>query len=217
MMNAYEDGSKLHLDVCLYDGPCFDFFPTPSGQSFPVPPPILTQFTFDLANGNDGYNAATIGAHPGRTAAHRRPLPGARLPTRLHGGRAGRRRQLFRRPRGSQHRKDGVLEPRTGERGSGIAICSPPAGFSRRRRLPADRRQPSRRRIIATSPCSMRATWPPARSRCSGCQYACGWLSTGPGFPPKRSAPAVMGWRSRDERPGNELICGNSFEASVPS
>jgi hypothetical protein len=25
MVNAYEDGSKLHVDVCLYDGPCFDF------------------------------------------------------------------------------------------------------------------------------------------------------------------------------------------------
>jgi hypothetical protein len=59
MMNAYEDGSKLHLDVCLYDGPCFDFFPTPSGQSFPVPPPILTQFTFDLSDGNQDYTRWT--------------------------------------------------------------------------------------------------------------------------------------------------------------
>jgi len=65
MMNAYEDGSKLHLDVCLYDGPCFDFFPTPSGQSFPVPPPILTQFTFDLANGNQGYNLRPLARIPG--------------------------------------------------------------------------------------------------------------------------------------------------------
>ena len=65
MMNAYEDGSKLHLDLCLYDGPCFDFFPTPSGQSFPVPPPILTQFTFDLANGKHGYTLRPLARIPG--------------------------------------------------------------------------------------------------------------------------------------------------------
>ncbi len=65
MMNAYEDGSKLHLDVCLYDGPCFDFFPTPSGQSFPVPPPILTQFTFDLSSGDHGYGLRPLAHIPG--------------------------------------------------------------------------------------------------------------------------------------------------------
>ena len=64
MMNAYEDGSKLHLDVCLYDGPCFDFFPTPSGESFPTPPPILTQFTFDLSDG-DGYKLRPLARIPG--------------------------------------------------------------------------------------------------------------------------------------------------------
>lgn len=53
MMNAYRDGSKIHLDVCLYEGNCFPFFTTPAGEVTPFVPPFLTRMTVDLA-GNDG-------------------------------------------------------------------------------------------------------------------------------------------------------------------
>jgi carotenoid cleavage dioxygenase len=54
MMNAHREGSKVHLDVCLYEGNCFPFFPTPTGEATAPVPPFLTRMTFDLAR-NDGH------------------------------------------------------------------------------------------------------------------------------------------------------------------
>lgn len=48
MMNAFREGSKIHLDVCLYEGNCFPFFPTPKGETTAPVPPFLTRLTFDL-------------------------------------------------------------------------------------------------------------------------------------------------------------------------
>jgi carotenoid cleavage dioxygenase len=53
MMNAHREGSKVHLDLCLYEGNCFPFFPTPAGEVTAPVPPHLTRLTFDLAR-NDG-------------------------------------------------------------------------------------------------------------------------------------------------------------------
>jgi carotenoid cleavage dioxygenase-like enzyme len=52
MLNAHRDGSKIHLDLCLYEGNCFPFFPTPSGEVTAPVPPFLTRLTVDIANGN---------------------------------------------------------------------------------------------------------------------------------------------------------------------
>ena len=48
MMNALTEGTKVHLDVCLYQGNCFDFFPSSDGSAFRPVPPQLTRMTFDL-------------------------------------------------------------------------------------------------------------------------------------------------------------------------
>ena len=50
MMNAHREGTKVHLDVCLYEGNCFPFFTTPAGEVTPMVPPFLTRLTFDLAD-----------------------------------------------------------------------------------------------------------------------------------------------------------------------
>jgi carotenoid cleavage dioxygenase len=55
MMNAVTEGSKVHLDVCLYQGNCFAFFPTPSGETTPVVPPILTRLTMDMDSNSDEF------------------------------------------------------------------------------------------------------------------------------------------------------------------
>jgi carotenoid cleavage dioxygenase len=53
MMNAVREGNKVHLDLCLYEGNCFPFFPTPHGETTPPVPPFLTRITMDLER-NDG-------------------------------------------------------------------------------------------------------------------------------------------------------------------
>jgi carotenoid cleavage dioxygenase len=55
MMNAHNEGSRLHLDLCLYQGNCFDFFPSHDGSAFKGSPPQLTRLSFDLAATHDGY------------------------------------------------------------------------------------------------------------------------------------------------------------------
>jgi carotenoid cleavage dioxygenase len=60
MLNAVTDGTKVHLDVCLYDGNCFPFFKGPQGQEYPPVPPILTRMTFDLARNDDAYETRPI-------------------------------------------------------------------------------------------------------------------------------------------------------------
>ena len=55
MMNAFREGSKVHLDVCYYEGNCFPFFPTPQGEMTAPVPPFLKRLTFDLASGSDTF------------------------------------------------------------------------------------------------------------------------------------------------------------------
>jgi carotenoid cleavage dioxygenase len=55
MMNAFRDGSKVHLDLCLYEGNCFPFFTTPEGETTPGVPPFLTRITMDLENNDGGF------------------------------------------------------------------------------------------------------------------------------------------------------------------
>lgn len=50
MLNAHREGSRIHLDVCLYEGNCFPFFPTPAGEISPPVPPFLTRLTVDLSD-----------------------------------------------------------------------------------------------------------------------------------------------------------------------
>ena len=50
MMNAFTEGDTVHLDLCLYDGNCFDFFPSHDGSPFKPAPPLLTRMSFDLAH-----------------------------------------------------------------------------------------------------------------------------------------------------------------------
>ena len=61
MMNAYNDGTKVHLDLCLYQGNCFDFFPAYDGSAYQPVPPLLSRMTFDLESGNDSYETKVIG------------------------------------------------------------------------------------------------------------------------------------------------------------
>jgi carotenoid cleavage dioxygenase-like enzyme len=65
MMNAYNDGSLLHLDLCLYRGNCFDFFPSYDGSPFKPAPPQLTRLTFDLAGKQDGCEIQLLVPTPG--------------------------------------------------------------------------------------------------------------------------------------------------------
>lgn len=55
MMNAFREGSKVHLDVCLYEGNCFPFFQTPEGETTPPVPPFLTRLTFDLERNDPSF------------------------------------------------------------------------------------------------------------------------------------------------------------------
>ena len=60
MMNAVTEGTKVHLDLCLYQGNCFPFFKTPDGRQFPPVPPILTRVTMDLARNEDDYESRPL-------------------------------------------------------------------------------------------------------------------------------------------------------------
>lgn len=64
MMNAHDEGSRVHLDVCLYQGNCFDFFPSADGSPFVPSPPLLTRLTFDLDGKHDGYEAKLLARSP---------------------------------------------------------------------------------------------------------------------------------------------------------
>ncbi len=64
MMNATMEGLKLHLDLCLYQGNCFPFFPTPDGKETEPVPPFLTRMTFDLAGNSDGFETKQLSRMP---------------------------------------------------------------------------------------------------------------------------------------------------------
>lgn len=60
MMNAVRDGTKVHLDVCLYEGNCFPFFTTPAGETTPLVPPFLTRLTMDLERNHQGFEKTRL-------------------------------------------------------------------------------------------------------------------------------------------------------------
>jgi carotenoid cleavage dioxygenase len=64
MMNARNEGSKLHLDVCLYQGNCFDFFPSYDGSPFKGSPPILTRLSFDLEGRSETFESRVLQQAP---------------------------------------------------------------------------------------------------------------------------------------------------------
>ena len=64
MMNAHNEGSKLHLDVCLYQGNCFDFFPSYDGSPYQGSPPLLTRLTFDLAGKSETFESRLLQQAP---------------------------------------------------------------------------------------------------------------------------------------------------------
>ena len=55
MMNAFNEGARLHLDVCLYQGNCFEFFPSYDGSPYRPCPPQLTRLSFDLDQNRTDY------------------------------------------------------------------------------------------------------------------------------------------------------------------
>lgn len=65
MMNCVTDGTQVHLDVVLYDGNCFPFFPTPDGRTVDSPPPLLTRYTMDLASGGSAVAVQRVCPRPG--------------------------------------------------------------------------------------------------------------------------------------------------------
>lgn len=64
MMNAFNEGDMLHLDLCLYEGNCFPFFPSADGSPYMPAPPILTRMSFNLKNGSDTYSKKPLGQMP---------------------------------------------------------------------------------------------------------------------------------------------------------
>lgn len=65
MMNAWEEGDTVHLDTCYYDGNCFPFFPTPSGEHVAGCPPILSRLSFDLKRNDGGFDRRRLIDIPG--------------------------------------------------------------------------------------------------------------------------------------------------------
>jgi carotenoid cleavage dioxygenase-like enzyme len=65
MMNAFTHGSQVHLDLCLYQGNCFEFFPSADGSPFKPAPPQLTRFTFDLSKPDGPYESRLLVPSPG--------------------------------------------------------------------------------------------------------------------------------------------------------
>ncbi|MES2625692.1 MAG: carotenoid oxygenase family protein [Pseudomonadota bacterium] len=61
MMNAFNDGSVLHLDLCLYAGNCFPFFPSADGSAFKPGPPMLTRLSFNLDGVEPGFSSRMLG------------------------------------------------------------------------------------------------------------------------------------------------------------
>ena len=65
MMNAVTEGNKVHLDLCLYQGNCFDFFPTHDGTPYKPCPPQLTRMTFDLDRNDEAFETNLLLGSPG--------------------------------------------------------------------------------------------------------------------------------------------------------
>jgi carotenoid cleavage dioxygenase-like enzyme len=64
MMNAFREGTTVHLDVCYYEGNCFPFFPTPQGVHTEAVAPILKRLSFDLADSSGDFSKQQLLAIP---------------------------------------------------------------------------------------------------------------------------------------------------------
>ena len=66
MLNAVtrDDGSRVDFELCLYQGNCFDFFPSADGTPYRPCPPQLTRLTFDLNGGNGDFESQTLITNP---------------------------------------------------------------------------------------------------------------------------------------------------------
>ena len=60
MLNAVVEGSKVELDLCLYQGNCFPFFLTDKGEATPPVPPILTRLTMDLDSNSGEFSQKVL-------------------------------------------------------------------------------------------------------------------------------------------------------------
>jgi carotenoid cleavage dioxygenase len=60
VMNAFDDGTKVHIDQCLFNTCFFDFVMKPSGIDMPVEG-ALTRWTVDLADVASGVRSEAIG------------------------------------------------------------------------------------------------------------------------------------------------------------
>jgi len=65
MMNAFTEGSKVCLDICLYHGNCFPFFPQHDGTFTKPVPPQLTRLTFDMTSNDDSFESELLLPTPG--------------------------------------------------------------------------------------------------------------------------------------------------------
>jgi len=64
MMNACNEGKHLHLDVCLYQGNCFEFFPSYDGSPYQPCPPQLARLSFDLDKAGTDYTTRILIGSP---------------------------------------------------------------------------------------------------------------------------------------------------------
>jgi carotenoid cleavage dioxygenase-like enzyme len=64
ILNAFQEGSRIHVDMCLYQGNCYAFFPTFDGSPFEPSTPRLTRITLDLSSKHDGYEAHALAPIP---------------------------------------------------------------------------------------------------------------------------------------------------------
>ena len=66
MLNAVTeaDGARVHLDLCLYQGSCFEFFPAYDGSPFKPCPPQLTRLGFDLNRTDGNYDTTLLMPSP---------------------------------------------------------------------------------------------------------------------------------------------------------
>jgi carotenoid cleavage dioxygenase-like enzyme len=64
MMNAFQEGTNVHLDLCLYEGNCFPFFTAPGAEETPPVPPFLTRLSMDLARNDDAFEKTPLSPVP---------------------------------------------------------------------------------------------------------------------------------------------------------
>lgn len=66
MVNAFTEGTKVHLDLCLVDGaPVLPFVPKVDGTFCDSVPPLITRLTFDMKGDSDRYSRRQLIRVPG--------------------------------------------------------------------------------------------------------------------------------------------------------